>query len=362
MKRKNQELWTEYESHCFNQGLSQVRVDKLSSLYNTVHRGLDLKTATENDIKQFVDSLHRDTLKKESGKPFSGSTKSDLKKFIKAWYKHFEGNDLVFPPKVSWIKGCVRKEEKPKQKDTITKEEAITLAKSFNKIEHRILTLALFDSGFRIAEMMSVRKQDITFEDYDTDGNQCFWFECRESKTFPRKVPLSLFTEEYAMLFNSNLFQALAPGDLVFGSIKYDYYRILLKKKSQEVLGKTVTCHGLRHSSLTLWADLLNGDLFSLCERAGWSYSTEQASTYIRRSSNRLKLGAHKSFENENTKLKRDMKQIKHDLAKVLRLWDILQGIEQGQTEDIPFYKQLKHEVKQDLSLREVEPVPQPSL
>jgi len=90
---EDSELWTKYESHCFNKGLTKNRIQKLKTMYNMVTRGLEvpLSEADEDDIRDFVNRLHRDDFTKQRGGAYSGSTKADAKKFLKQFFKWYEG-------------------------------------------------------------------------------------------------------------------------------------------------------------------------------------------------------------------------------------------------------------------------------
>ena len=85
MKKQQTELWNKFKDHLINEQLTHVRIEKLSSLFNTLVRGIKkpLGKATRKDIEVFVTALNKNEFKKEDGRDFSGNSKSDIKKFVK---------------------------------------------------------------------------------------------------------------------------------------------------------------------------------------------------------------------------------------------------------------------------------------
>lgn len=312
---KHKDLWQDFENHLLNQQVTQKRINKLRSMFKAVCRFIDLKTAKREQIEKFVNGLHRNENKKIDGYNYSGSAKSDIKKFLKQYFKHTKGEDEFYPKEVSWIKTNIAKDEKPKEKEVITQRESIKLASHFRKVEFRILTLLLFDAGFRIEEMLTTRKRDLTWDTFDDEGNKCFWIKCSESKTEQRNIPIQLFTEDLKAFMNSTYFQNLKDSDLLF-NISYDSYLKMLKKAGKKVLNKVITPHSLRHSSATLYAKLYEGDMIQLANRYAWSYSSKELRTYIRRSKTFHTIGAKKVFSSELLKIKEENQKLKEDFEK----------------------------------------------
>ncbi len=313
MKAKN-ELWEKFLANLHNEGVTKSRVNKLKQMFNTSSRGLKVpySKATRDDIEDLVNRLHTDQFVKQDGKPFSGSTKSDIKKFLKQFFKWYKGDNEFYPKEVSWIKTRISKDEQPKEKPVLSIFEVEKVASAFKKIEFKTLTLCLFDSGFRIDELLSTRKKDITWEIFE--GQQkCFWIKCNKSKTEVRKVPIPLFTEDLKTFFNSLYFKELKNDDKAF-QISYVSYLIRLGKSSMKVLGKKITPHALRHSSATYYAKEFDGNMMLLADRYGWTYSSKELRTYIRRSGAYQRAGAKKVFSNEVEKLREENRNVKETL------------------------------------------------
>lgn len=313
-------LWDKYHNNLLNKGLSNRRIKKLESLYRIIQRGINgkLETAQRNEIEDFITRLNKDEFIKEDNTHYSGWSKSDIKKFVKAFYRWLRANDEIYPPEVAWIKTKIRKDEQPEEKEILTHEEAKELANAFNKAEYKYAVLFLFDTGFRIGELLSVTRADVTFEPYDAD-EKCFWVNCRESKTTTRKVPLLLYTEDYRDFMNSTYVSTLEPKDKLF-SFNYAAFLKSLKRYSKKVLGKQISPHHLRHSSATFYAAEFDGDMRLLADRYGWTYSSDQLRTYIRKSGAYQKKGAKKVYSNEVHKLRNEVQTMQEQIEQMTKV------------------------------------------
>lgn len=292
------DLWTRYESHCYNKGLTENRIAKLKTMFNMVTRGLKvpLSQADEDDIRDFVNRLHRDDFTKQRGGAYSGSTKADAKKFLKQFFKWYEGERDQYPDKVIWLSTSIPKDEKPEEKRVIEFDELHEIAQSMPRAEYKALCYILFDSGFRIGEMLSVKKKDLEMDEYGE--GECWWIRCRESKTKPRRVPIPLFTSEVNEFAQSGYYKALSSGEDLIQS-NYPAILKIIKDRSQDILDEEITPHNFRHSSATYYAKELDGDVFQLCERYGWEYGSDEAKTYVRRSGINQKRAAEKVVNNK---------------------------------------------------------------
>lgn len=304
-------------------------------MFNMVARGISspLGEADEDDIRDFVNRMHHDEfVKQRGGDPYSGSTKSDAKKFLKQFYKWKDGERGQYPDKVAWLSTKIPNDEKPEEKRVISQEECHKLAQSFSDNElYRATIYILFDSGFRISEYQSVKKHHLTKEEYERDDD-CWWIECRESKTRTRKIPIPLFTNEINNFVESGYYKALDDGDKLFQK-SYRSFLKALKRHSENVFNERITPHNLRHSSATLYADLLDGDLYSLCDRYGWDYASDTPKTYIRKSGTRQKKTATKVVNNKLSEtnkrvdeLEEENKELKDRLDKLEELMDRVAG------------------------------------
>ena len=313
-EKDSDELWQKYNMYLKNEGMTKKRIHKLNTMYTIVKRGLKEKIANpeRKDIEKFVNDVTTGYFKRPKGKDYSGSTKSDIKKFLKQFYKWLKGDNEEYPKIVSWIKTKIAKDEKPEEKNVVKTDEVIKLSNSFKSPEFKLLTLILFDSGFRIQEALSVKKKDLTWEEYEP-GKKCWWVACNISKTQVRKVPIPLFTEEIKLFVNTQNVQSKNESDKLF-DIPYNSYRIALVRNSEKLLGKKLSPHCLRHSSATYYCMAYDGHMGMIADRYGWSYSSKELATYIKRSGAYQKIGAKKVYTNEVTKVIEENKELKERL------------------------------------------------
>mgnify|MGYP003965351125 CR=1 FL=1 len=325
LKLKQDKLWERYIDHLLNVGVSDQRIKKLKHMFLLAERGLgnNFSKITRPNVEKFVNSLHRNKFVRLDGKRYSGSAKSDVKKFLKQFFKWLHGENEYYPKSVSWLKTNIRKDERPEEKPTLDIKEVIQFANSFKKIELKLMVLLLFDSGFRIQEMLSVKKKDLTWEDFH-DGEKCFWLNCNASKTLCRKVPIPLFSEDIQSFFNSSHFKSLEKEEYVFTN-SYASINNAFRRNSEKLFKKRVSPHALRHSSATYYAKEYDGNMNLIAERYGWAYSSKELKTYIRRSGAYQRAGAKKSFENELVKLRGENKSLQkqiNELAEKIHLKD----------------------------------------
>lgn len=309
MKTPTSTILTKFEDFLHNEGVSQARYDKAIHLYNMINRGFEqinssLEKAQRPEIEKFISLLHNNQIHKKEGGDYSGTTKQDIKKFLKFFYKWSRGDGEYYPKEVAWIKTKIKKEERPEEKPILSIPQVRKLAEDFQLAQYRAITLMLYDSGFRIQEMLSVKKKDLTFEEYES-GQKCWWISCNKSKTLIRKVDIPLFTEDINLFVESEFYQGKQPDDLLF-DFEYDAYRMALKKRSRKILKVEITPHALRHSSATYYAREYEGDTILLATRYGWSYSADELKVYVRRSGAMQKRGARKVYANEVSKLKEE--------------------------------------------------------
>lgn len=303
-------LWGEFESHLLNEGLTALRRNKLHTVYNISQRGLKgrLGKAGREELQEFLNALNRDKFRKLDGKPYGGATKSDIKKFLRQFYKWYKGDNEYYPKEVSWIKTRIPKDEKVTldDREILSKDEAARLALSFKKAEYRALVFILFDSGFRIRETLSIRKRDVTWEPFgEGEAEKCFWVACNESKTETRKIPIPLFTEELRAFLNSEYVRQKRDNDPLFPFSYSTVRKALDRGAARSFKGerrKRITAHTFRRSSLTHYAREYDGNLPMLSQRAG--AAEETLKVYVRKSGAYQKASAKKVYTNEVTELK----------------------------------------------------------
>ncbi len=159
---KQKELWNEFENHLINEQVTKRRIKKCLTMFNSLIRGINkpLEKVTREDIEVFVTALNKNEYKKIDGRDLSGSTKQDIKKFLRQFYKWKLGQNEFYPKQVSWIKTRINKDERPEEKPILSIPEVKQLSNKMFRSDYRMLVLLLFDSGFRIQEILSVKKKE----------------------------------------------------------------------------------------------------------------------------------------------------------------------------------------------------------
>lgn len=310
----NAELWEKYTEHLNNVGISKNRVGKLKSMHLLVSRHISksLLECTREDFEIFIKKLHTNQIKSLiSKKPLSGSTKADVKKYLKQLLKHFLGNDEQYPPQVAWLKTRIAKEEKPIRKDIVKINDIVRVADQMGDPKMRILTLLLFDSGFRIDEALSVKKCDLTWEPYQSQNSKghCWWLRCNRSKTEPRKIPVPIWTEDINHFIKTSYFKELGSSSLIW-SFSYENYLKILHYASIKVLKKRISPHVLRHSSATYYGPILKSK-YAMDMRFGWSFGGRESETYVRATEQYLAAAPDAIHANETIKLQNELDDLK---------------------------------------------------
>lgn len=345
-------LWKKFNYHLMNEGLTEKRRMKLRAMYGMFKRNLRVtpENAERADIEEFINRLNTNKIHKhtpdlrDTGLPLSGVTKMDEKKFIKQFYKWLHGNNEFYPPQVAWIRGRLAKDERPKEKEVVALLEVQRLAEAQKQPQYTILTLIAFDSGFRIGELLSMKKRDLTLEPFDEEERtgaiqRCYWVTCRESKTLTRKVPIPLFTNQVAHFVQSDYYGRLGENDLLF-SVEYPAYLKNLKQTGYALCKKKITPHALRHSSATYYARAFEGNMNMIAERYGWTYSSKELATYIRKSGAYQKPQAKKIFTNDVATMRDENQQLKGQLVQVQEQMEMLQEQMRGMQELMTWHKE----------------------
>ncbi len=228
---------------------------------------------TQDDLEKFVEKLENDELISKSGKPFSESTKTGIKKTIKKFWKWKDGNNRIYPALVEWID----------TRDVILEIPALSREEIEKMVEHatgsrnKALFMVLFDSGARIEELLNVRMKP---EHVRWDENlKCFMLRLEFSKTKPRTISLPLSSKHLAEWIEEH--PARADHNAQLFPLNYGNLRMLVRRVGAKVIKKRVTPHILRHSSATYYANKLNH--YQLCYRYGWTMSSNQVNRYIDR-------------------------------------------------------------------------------
>lgn len=233
-------------------------------------KGKDLDKITAQDMENFVLKLDQGQIINNDKKPYASETKSNIKKFIRKFYKWLLGNNRQFPELVDWID--TSKKEAEIRAIPGLKEGLWKIIEIIPDIERKALLWVAFDSGFREGELINCRIRDI-----EKREDNIYYITCRYSKTKPRTVALPYssellgrWLEKHPEKNNSNA--------LLWVVSRRGYYKTM-RLYSKKALGHAYTVHQIRHTSATFWAPKL--DRTSFCKNFGWSYSSAMPDRYI---------------------------------------------------------------------------------
>lgn len=230
----------------------------------------DIDTVADRDMERFITELNNGKIKNSRGTAYSSETKSNIKKFIRKFYKWLIGNGVTYPPLVDWI-------------DTSKKDAQIYAIPSLDKgvwwivelipdIRRKALIWCCFDSGFREGEILNCRIEDV---EKNSDG--IYYITCKHSKTKPRTVSLP-YSSELLDRWLSQHPDKDNPKAQLWQTSRVMFYKTV-RLYGQKAHKKNVTVHMIRHTSATFWAPKL--DRVSFCKRFGWSYNSSSPDRYI---------------------------------------------------------------------------------
>lgn len=230
----------------------------------------DLNKITERDMEEFILNLDKGIIKSERNRPYASESKSNIKKFIRKFYKWLLGDNVNYPKLVEWI-------------DTSKETAEIGAVPGLDKgvwqmveatpsLKKKALIWVCFDSGFREGEILNCRLSDI-----EKREDNVYYITCRYSKTKPRTVSLPLSSELLARWLEQHPDKNNPCAQL------WQTSRIMLFKAvnlaGKRAHKKHITVHMLRHTSATFWAPKLDRTTF--CKRFGWSYASTSPDRYI---------------------------------------------------------------------------------
>lgn len=230
----------------------------------------DLDKVTEKDMEKFITDLNKGTIKTQKGTAYTSETKSNIKKFLRKFYKWLQGNGTTYPALVDWI-------------DTSKKDAQIEAVPGLNKgvwrivelipdIRRKALVWASFDSGFREGEILNCRIEDV---EKNKDG--IYYITCKHSKTKPRSVSIPYASELLDRWLAEHPHKS-DPKAQLWQTSRVMFFKTV-KLYGKKAHKQNVTVHMLRHTSATFWAPKL--DRVTFCKRFGWSYNSHSPDRYI---------------------------------------------------------------------------------
>lgn len=262
----------------------------------------------QEDMESFIERLEADSIKSQAGKSYSESTKADIKKTIKKFWKWKDGQNRAYPDLVAWIDTY----EPVKDVPALSRSEVEKMIEQTANPRDKALLMVLFDSGARIEELLNVRlKREHLFWKEEVG---CYMIRLEYSKTKPRTISLPLSTE----YINSwlEIHPAREDPRVQFFPLAYANLRKVIHRIGKRVLDKRVSPHLLRHSSATFYANSLK-NRYQLCYRYGWAMSSDMVDRYLDREGIFEQETAAAVRSSETLKVNRESLVLKEELALV---------------------------------------------
>lgn len=247
-----------------------------------------LKTLSELLGNKRFDKANKDDIinvvGKANKKNWSDWTKRDFKDSLKRFYKWLRNTD-VYPEEVKWIENTKIKSNKL-PKTLLTPEEVKTMAEIASNPRDKALVLALYESGCRIGELLTMTIDSVQPHEHGVvitvDG-----------KTGMRRI--LLIASAPAMLNWLNVHPLKDEPSKPFwvgirnfadkkkGKYEQIGYRAVVKNLENLAkmagIKKKVNPHNFRHSRATLMANHLTDA--QLKEMFGWTQDSDMAKMYI---------------------------------------------------------------------------------
>ena len=290
----------------------------------------DFDKVTQEDMEKLILDLEKGIVKSVKGEPFTESTKVDIKRIIRKYYKWLLGNNDHYPELVDWIDTYDKVPEVP----VLMRWEVEKMVEHAKSARDKALIMLLFDSGTRPEEFLNVRLEDVKvrkdnekeLQPYDTElGEKDYYLiRIKFSKTKPRTISVVMCTKTLKTWLlehpNRNNPQVqLFPLD--YGALK-----MVLHRAGKKALNKSVYPYLLRHSSVTYYCNKLTQ--YQLCYRYGWSMASKQPARYIDREGIHEQETAKVIKTDEISRIHEENQNLKEDVTRLVseqkEMWSLL--------------------------------------
>lgn len=160
ISERNRKLILDFLSRCQIDNLSIGRIARYAYTMFKIAKwlGKDFDTATREDIERVVGII-------QSNDEFKDWTKHLYKVSIKKFYKVLNGGE-EYRKEVKWIKCNFRNSDRILPEDLLTHEEVKKMIETAEHPRDKAFIAVLYDGGFRIGEIASLRMKDVVADEY----------------------------------------------------------------------------------------------------------------------------------------------------------------------------------------------------
>jgi len=255
-------------------GLSLCRRIKylilLSQLSKMMKTGL--RSATKKQIKDVVVGLEQSKYPEWS--------KKDFKVTLKFFYKWLEGGE-DYPERVKWIKASFRNSRTKLPEDLLTEDEVKLLADNAEHPRDRAFVQVLFESGCRIAELLTLRIKNVHFDGYGAVLHVVGKMGDRRVRIVASAPSLASWLDIHPKRNDAEcpLWLSRASKTMLL-PFNYSTANVLLRRLAKKAgIEKRVNPHLFRHSRATQLANKLTEA--QMKEYFGWVQASDMAAVYV---------------------------------------------------------------------------------
>lgn len=274
ISQKNKETLLKYINHKAGENLSYSRLIRILNFLRHVFSNFDrfdFSKITQEQVEEILVWINEQKWK--------GWTKHSNKKILKSFLYWLQDN--------YGIKVDVKKIKVTKPKDSllpeylISEEEFNKLMNATDDLQTKVLIGVLYESGCRVGEILSLKIQNVSFNNYGARITV-------KGKTGQRVIPIIWFANLLRQFIESHPFKDNPEAPLFFYKnekgklvpMKYDVFRMRLIRLCRKVgINKRIHPHLFRHTRLTELAKQLPEQV--LKQIAGWVPDSTMAKTYI---------------------------------------------------------------------------------
>ena len=238
---------------------------------------------SEDDLRGVIRRIKARKVTWGSGQPHPPTENSiqmylvSMKKFY-TWMNHSE-----VPDNVKWIKlGTVRASRQVEPESLITKEEVNELIQACENPRDKAIFSALYDSGIRLGELLNMRINSVSFDQYGAVLN------VPKGKTGFRRVRVVGDSIPYLRAWlevhpkknpSAPLFCNLSEDIRGRALTSADVYSIIRKVKRRAGITRRIHPHLFRHTRATILASRVTEA--PLEAQMGWVHGSKQTRTYV---------------------------------------------------------------------------------
>ena len=267
----------EFQNQCYAEGMSLARIVKYLDTLERIGLMVD-KDFSEVSKKDALELVKRI----EMNSRYTDWTKHDYKSIFKRfmrWVRHSDD----YPEEVRWIKTTVKNNHHKLPEELLTEEEVQQLIKTSEHPRDKALIAALYESGCRIGELLTLRLKHVQPDRYGAKM-------IVSGKTGMRSVRLIAAAPYLLSWMNLHplrddpdspvWLELRARKGRARKAINYKNASILLKRLAKRVgIKKRVHPHLFRHSRATHLAKHLTEA--QMKEHFGWVQASEMAGIYV---------------------------------------------------------------------------------